>query len=146
MWMSVAFPTCPKCAKNANKCYHKNCPKGGRTPMQIDSDTSDVRCLDCGKSWKIKESEYYCSCGYVFSARDVSLELDAIISNAKLIASEIERTKLTKERIQAMTDREISRKATDTIKRIGGERVWNMIKNVLPTIVEIIKKWLFGGK
>ena len=143
MWMSVAFPTCPRCFENANKCYHKNCPKGGKTPLEIDSDTPNVRCLDCGKSWGIKESEYYCSCGYVFSAQDVSLEIEAIIVHARLIAAEIERNKLTKERIQSMTDKEISRKATDTIKRIGDDRIWSIVKNVIPTIVTIIKKWLF---
>lgn len=142
MWLSVAFPTCPRCRSNSNQCYHKDCRSGARKPMEIDSDTSMVRCPSCGQSWHIKESNYYCTCDYVFSAYDVEVEIDAIVANAKLIAQEIRRTAATRARINALTTRDIELKAQDTIKKTFGAKIWEALKDMLPAIVAAVKAWL----
>lgn len=142
MWLSVAFPTCPRCRSNSNKCYHKDCPSGGYDPMEINSDTSYVRCPSCNRSWHIKESSYYCTCNHVFSAYDVEVEVDAIVANARLIAQEIQRTAATRQRINAMTTRDIETKARETIKKSFGEKVWAALKDMLPAIVAAVKAWL----
>ncbi len=142
MWLSVAFPTCPNCNKNANKCYHKNCPKGATKPMEINPDTSFVRCPSCDKTWPIKESNYYCSCDYIFTAEDVSVEIEAIVATARLIAQEIKRTSETKKRINEMTIEAIENTATTTIKKSFGEKVWSALKDALPIIVAAIRMWL----
>lgn len=142
MWLSVAFPTCPSCMKNSNKCYHRNCPSGGKEPMEINPDTSFVCCPSCGKSWHIKESSYYCSCNYVFSAEDVSVEVDAIVANARLIAQEMKRNAETQKRISSMTTTEIEIKAEKTIRKTFGDKLWETLKNALPAIVAAIKACL----
>lgn len=142
MWLSVAFPTCPSCMKNSNKCYHRNCPEGAKEPMEIDPESSFVHCPSCDKSWNIKESSYYCSCGYVFSADDVSIELDAIVANARLIVQEMKRAAETQKRINDMTTADIEVKAEQTIKKTFGEKLWESLKGLLPTIVLAIKTWL----
>ncbi len=110
--------------------------------MEINPDSSFVKCPSCGKSWHIKESSYYCSCGYVFSADDVSVEVDAIVANAKLIAQELKRNYDTKKRIMALTTSDIEKETEITIKKTFGEKIWNMIKNAVPAIVVAIKTWL----
>ena len=142
MWLSVAFPRCPHCGDNANQCYHKDCPKGGKLPMEINSDNAYVRCPSCEREWPIKQSDYYCSCGYVFSADDVSDELNAIIINAKLIANDLKRKIETKNRIERITDTVIANTASDVIKSSFGERVWNLLKSAIPAIVQAVKGWL----
>ena len=142
MWLSVAFPTCPRCNNNANKCYHKGCPKGAKHPMEIDPDTAFVRCPTCDKKWGIKESNYFCSCGYSFSANEVSDEINAIIYNAKIIANELKRTAMTINRIHILTENEIETKAKNTIIKKFGTKVWNAIKAFLPTIFLAVKSWL----
>lgn len=143
MWLSVAFPTCPSCRNNSNKCYHKTCPQGGKIPMEINPDTAHVRCPSCGKSWHIKESNYYCNtCNYRFSAEDVRIEIDAIVANAKLIAQEMKRIANTRERINTMTYHDIENIAKSTIKKTFGEKLWEIIKKSIPAIVETIKAWL----
>ncbi len=141
MWLSVGFPTCPSCENNNNRCYHKDCPKGAKEPMQINPDTSVVQCPSCSYEWHIKDSRYYCSCGHVFSADDVIEEVDAIIINAKLIAKELRRAASTRERISSMTTRDIEIKAESTIKKSFGETLWNLIKKSIPSIVVAIKEW-----
>lgn len=142
MWLDVAFPRCPSCGKNANQCYHRDCPSGGRKPMEINSDSAYVKCPSCTTSWHIRESSYYCSCGYVFSASEVSDELDAIIANAKLIANELKRSMNTRNRINNITDQVIADLAADTIKKGFGEKVWNVIKKSIPAIIQAVKGWL----
>lgn len=142
MWLSVAFPTCPKCNNNSHKCYHRNCPNGAKKPMEIDPDTSFVHCPSCDSKWEIKDSNYFCSCGYTFTATEVSDEINAIIYNAKIIANELRRTAHTISRINTLTDREIEIKTENTIKKKFGEKVWHTIKTFLPTIIVAVKNWL----
>lgn len=142
MWLSVAFPTCPSCTKNANKCYHKNCPKGAKHPMEINPDTSFVRCPSCNKEWYIMDSNYYCSCGHAFTANDVSIEVNAIVANARLIAQEMRRNAATRSRINNLTNNDIETRTESTIRKTFGDKVWNIIKGSLPAIVETIKIWL----
>lgn len=142
MWISVAFPTCPSCHNNSHTCFHRNCPNGAKEPMEIDPETSYVKCPSCNKSWHIKQSNYYCSCNYVFSAEDVSVEIDAIVANAKLIARELERNIASKNRIKELTDNAIETKTKNIIKTKFGEKVWTVLKNILPTIVAVVRTWL----
>lgn len=142
MWLSVAFPTYPKCRNNSHKCYHKNCPNGATHSMEINPDNAYVRCPSCGKSWPIKESSYYCTCDYVFSANEVCDEINAIVANAKLIANEIRRSASTWNRMEKLTNNEIEIKTEKTIKSSFGEKVWTVVKNFLPAIVEAVRKWL----
>ena len=76
--------------------------------MEINSDNSEVMCPSCGDHWPIWSSSYYCSCGYVFSATEVSVEVEAIVANAKLIANELRRSMETRNRISAITDKVIA--------------------------------------
>ncbi len=142
MWLSVAFPTCPSCRNNSHKCYHRDCSSGGKKPMEINPDTSYVRCPSCGESWHINKSNYYCTCNYVFSANEVSDEINAIVANAKLIANELKRNAETWQRMHSITNRDIEIKTKETIKSNFGEKVWDVLKSFLPTIVEAVKKWL----
>ena len=110
--------------------------------MEIDSDTAEVKCPSCGDHWPIRSSSYYCSCGYIFSADEVSDEVNAIIYNAKLIANELRRTMDTRSRISAITDKVIADVAADTIKKGFGERVWNLLKKSIPAIIQAVKGWI----
>lgn len=110
--------------------------------MEINPDTSFVRCPSCEKSWNIKESNYYCSCEYVFSAEDVSIEIDAIVANARLIAQEIRRSAETQRRIRVMTESDIGVEAEKTIKHTFGEKIWETLKGLLPAIVAAVRAWL----
>ena len=142
MWLSVAFPTCPSCKKNSNQCFHKNCPKSGKKPMEIDPETSRVKCPSCNSEWNIMDTNYYCSCGYIFLAKDVSVEIDAIVANARLIAQELKREAEAHQRIINMTTSAIETRAKDTIIKKFGEKIWQALKSFLPTIVVAIRKWL----
>lgn len=142
MWLSVAFPTCPQCGENSNKCFHRNCPAGAKEPMEINADTAHVRCPSCKKEWHIMDSNYFCSCDYVFSADDVSIEVNAIVANAKLIAQEIKRATETQKRINAITNSEIEITVKHTIRKTFGDKLWETIKSVLPAIVTAVRAWL----
>ena len=141
MWLSVAFPTCPKCQNNSNECYHRNCPQGAQNPMEINPETSYVKCPSCKKEWPIKASNYFCSCNYVFSAKEVSIEIDAIVANAKLIVAEMRRQDATLSRIARLTDHDIAVKAEATVKKKFGEKIWMFLKRSLPIIIDVVKTW-----
>ncbi len=110
--------------------------------MEINTDTSYVRCPSCKKEWHIMSSNYFCSCDYVFSAEDVSIEVNAIVANAKLIAQEIKRASETQKRIAAITNSDIEIRVEHTIRKTFGEKLWETIKGVLPAIVATVKAWL----
>lgn len=146
MWMSVAFPRCPKCRENGNQCFHKDCKKGGHAPLEIDTDTAQVRCPSCERSWYIRSSTYHCKCGKVFPAEEVSDELDAILVNARLIAKELKRQRDTANRIATITDNVIADIAADSIKKGFGQDYWKKFTHLIPGIVAIIKSWFgLGG-
>jgi len=89
-------------------------------------------------------SAYYCKhpCNYVFSANDVSVEVNAIVANARLIAAEIRRTEGTRARIESMVNREIEIKAETVIKKTFGQKVWELMKKSISAIVVAVKRWL----
>lgn len=142
MWLSVAFPTCPKCRNNSNECFHRNCPQGAQKPMEINPDTAYVRCPSCEKEWPISSSNYFCTCNYVFSANDVSIEIDAIVANAKLIAAEMRREYATRCRIESLTEHDIASTTEATVKKKFGEKIWMFLKRSLPIVVYVVKKWI----
>jgi uncharacterized membrane protein len=110
--------------------------------MEINPDTKDVRCPSCGRQWYIADTTYYCTCDYIFSAKDVSIEIEAIVANARLIAQEIERAAASRSRIDALTNHAIEITAEKTIKKKFGEKIWTVVKSILPALVSVVRKWL----
>lgn len=100
----MPFPYCRRCKKKYPNSYHNSSNCHGL--LEIDPDTEIVRCTGtCKKSWKIWDSEYHCSCGEVFKAREVKKSVDELIDDCRLCAKELElmqsaywrRTSLAKE-------------------------------------------------
>ena len=99
MKINMQFPRCPKCHTSDPTSYHQNCVRGGISPLQFETTNNIVECMDCGHTWEIHSSNYYCRCGHVFSATEVENEINAIIEVAHMVAAEL----LRKQKIQEDT-------------------------------------------
>jgi len=87
MLIPLPFPKCYNCYMNYNESYHKDC--GG--VLEIDPKTLEVYCKsNASHHWNIWTSQYHCSCGNVFEAKDVKYAVDEIIENCKLCAEELD--------------------------------------------------------
>lgn len=69
LWMPLPFPRCPKCGQSWVRCYHKDCYTGGE--VVVEPYSREAKCDGCGRQWAVMNTNFYCSCGYVFHSRDV---------------------------------------------------------------------------
>lgn len=118
MKVNMQFPQCPKCHTSDLISYHKDCLKGGVSPLQFETTDNSVHCPDCQHTWDIRSTNYYCRCGHMFSATEVETEIKAIIEVAQMIAAEL----LRKQKIQ------------DDTSEITGKSVGRWIKGFLEGI------------
>ncbi len=109
MKINMQFPQCPNCHSADSVSYHKNCENGGVSPLQFETTNNIVECLDCGHSWEIHSSNYYCHCGHVFSATEVENEINAIIEVARMVAAELLRKQKIQEDMSEITGRSVGR-------------------------------------
>lgn len=96
MRIPLPFPKCSKCGKTAERSFHKDC--GGQ--LHIETTSDEVYCLKCNDHWNIWKSNYYCSCGNKFAARDVQKALTEVLVFCRVCAEEIlAQQELKKQRI-----------------------------------------------
>ena len=76
-WLPLPFPKCPSCGNSWEICYHRNCSLNGEVEVEIYLNKS--RCSSCYSEWNLFSSQFYCSCGYSFSASEVQSALDKTI-------------------------------------------------------------------
>jgi hypothetical protein len=136
-WLQFAFPECPRCAESWKSSVHKDCGRGGT--LELDPDAKQVRCDGCARQWNVWDSQFYCSCGHLFTAWEVDSALNEVIRAAHLLAQIIEQ-----HRADLMA---IQRAGQDSLRgwfaRVA-ENVGGTLGKVLGTIVGSVTKMLFG--
>lgn len=78
-WIPLPFPSCPKCGNSWAMSYHRNCPYG--SDIEVETIRNHSRCRPCDLEWSTLDSTFYCSCGHVFSGREVE---NAILKTLEL--------------------------------------------------------------
>ncbi|MER7750178.1 hypothetical protein ABT013_33465 [Streptomyces bacillaris] len=92
-WVEFAFPNCPACSCSWAVSRHRACPAdqigappAGGGGLDVDPDTSQVRCTGCRRTWGVWETRFHCSCGHRFDAQEVEEAVREIIRVASLLA------------------------------------------------------------
>ena len=86
MRIRLPFPKCPVCHEENETSIHKDC--GGT--LEIEVNTDEVYCTKCGHHWNIWDSNYHCTCGHVFAAKDIQSTLATLLAMCHVCAREIE--------------------------------------------------------
>lgn len=88
MYVPMPFPYCNRCRKKHPNSYHNY--NGCHGLLEIDPSTETVRCTgECKKTWNIWNSEYHCSCGKVFVAKEIKNSVNELIEDCRLCAEEL---------------------------------------------------------
>jgi hypothetical protein len=54
--------------------------------MEVEPDSRNVQCDGCSERWSVRDTNFYCACGWQFSAADVDHAIGQIIFSARLLA------------------------------------------------------------
>lgn len=87
-WVSFAFPRCSSCGREWATSRHRGCYRDGE--LKVDPDQKVVLCAGCSENWNVFQTQFYCTCGHIFSASDVRDVLNETIRAAQLLARVIE--------------------------------------------------------
>lgn len=88
MFVPLPFPKCKRCGMSSDQGYHEGC--GGK--LSIDPDSRIIVCSRCGHSWNIWNSDFHCgSCGFRFTAYDLSDAVEELLEECRACARELER-------------------------------------------------------
>lgn len=141
MRVNISFPKCRICGNETMKSFHKDCPKGGNTPLEVDVDSEIVYCNSCGIHWKIFDSTYYCSrCNNVVDAKDILDDVKYTIDLAKLVIKQIQYNNITNKKIKIVSDRSFFEYVTDFLSRLGV--ISGYASGLVTQVITLIKKFL----
>lgn len=135
MYVSLPFPKCPKCNKASKQGYHHNC--GGS--LEIDPESKMVHCPECGRTWNIWESNYYCSCGNRFSSDDVAESVYEMLMLCKVCMIEIQKQQRAEESRKKLCENSIRSVINEIFNKIG-----YVVGVAVESVIQTIMKWLFN--
>lgn len=141
MKVQVSFPKCRVCRNEAPKSFHKDCPNGGGVPLEIDPQSKIIYCSKCGNNWRIYDSTYYCSCGSIFTAKQVSDEVEYVIKLSKLVADEIRYMRVLENQRKYLVEDSLSNFTINFLNKMGV--AFGYVSGILENIVKTVKSLLF---
>lgn len=138
-WLPFPFPECPNCRQQWAYSYHYGCPLSGQ--VEVDPDSSQVRCQSCREGCSIWENEFICSCGNQFRPSDVQAAMNDIIATARLFAMLVESNKREAARARSLGESSLTLWIQAVARGAGG-----YIGGLLGTIAGSLARWLFDSK
>lgn len=136
MYIQLPFPLCPKCHNKTMDSFHKNC--GGK--LQINPSINEVYCPKCNKKWNIWDSNYYCSCGNVFTAKDIYNELKNILELCQLCADELNMQSMAKrKRVELVysAKRSYVEKFVKSVGYVAGVLFQNIVRIIMDFLTKV---------
>ena len=134
MYLPLPFPPCPRCKKESNQGYHRNC--GGK--LEVDPINEMVVCLKCNEHWNIWDSTYYCSCGHKFTAVSIASEVKTILLLCKVCMDEIERQQQAQKKLHKLSKASMRNFLCGFFESLGF-----VVGSVIGTAIETVTKLFF---
>lgn len=115
MKVPLPFPKCKECGKVYETSIHSMC--GGEISIDISND--EVYCEKCKKHWNIWDSNYHCSCGATFKAKEVQGALTEVLAFCRACAVELKEQELAKARRKELSEASLRNFATAFFEKLG---------------------------
>lgn len=138
MWLPFPFPRCPECWEQWAYSYHRDCAYRGR--IELDPDTKHCRCEGCWTSWIVWQTQFYCSCGHIFSSDDVDDAIRDIMATLSMFASIVDQNTREAARVRNQGEASLRSWIQDFAKGVAGS-----MGSLLGTLAGTLARILMGG-